>query len=175
MVDIGLTVLIVAVALATLGVESVRLHKIWLVAGRRRRLKREIAAVQDRLSEETSALDGVREEVRRLRDAKHEQDVRRKILDERIAFMRKQLVTFVHPIDGSGERRQRFRFRIEPIGPAEGAKDLRWFKHFQEYCHVAETWAGSEEEAVQTVALSPHTVDLFAVGVPVPPDQEAPE
>lgn len=175
MVDIGITLLIVAVALVTFGVEAVRLYKIWLVAGRRRRLRRDVKTLQEKLVEESTALETAKAEAISLRESKHEQDVKRKILDERIAFMRKQLVTFVHLIDSSGERKRRIRFRMEPVGPAEGAKDLRWYKFFIDYCHTAETWAATEEEAVQTVTLSPHIVDFFAVGAPVAPDQETPE
>lgn len=175
MVDIGITILIIAVALVTLGVELVRLQKIVAVAGRRRRLSKEMKGLQERLAEDTTHLETVQAEIVSLRDSKHEQEVRRKILDEKISFMRKQLVTFVHLIDSPGEKRQKLRFRMEPIGPAEGAKDLRWFKNFAEFCHVAETWAATEDEAVQTVSLTPHTVDLFAVGVSVSSDQETPE
>lgn len=175
MVDIGITFLIVAVALVTLGVESVRLHKTWLVAGRRRRLKRDIKNLQERLAADAETLEAARQAAAALQDARHEQEVRRKILDDRIAFMRRQLVTFVHLIDSAGERRRRIRFRMEPMGPADGAKDLRWYGQFADFCHAAETWAASEEEAAQTVTLSPHVVDFFAVGAALPPDQETPE
>lgn len=174
MINLGITVLIILVAVVTLGVEAVRLQKIWRIIQKQRQATKDAKTIEGEIETLNASLERELELVRTLRRTKEDGEFQRKQLDERLASMTKQLVTFVHQIDSSFERKQRIRLRIDVCSPAEAAKDSRWYRTFPEYFHVAETWASSDDEALQCISLSSHVMNHFTVGRPMPADAETP-
>ena len=161
MVNLGITILIILVGAVTLGVEALRLNKIIIVLRRKHEIGKELKTLTEEIEKLNAENDEIQEDLRTMRKQKEDLDYSRKTAEENASYLRRQLVSFIHVIDSPHDKRQRVRFRLDVIPPEETAKDTRWFKNFNDFNHMAETGAPTDEEGLQAISLSPHIVNQF--------------
>jgi hypothetical protein len=174
-VNLGITILILLVGAVTLGVEAMRLNKIIIVLRRKHEIAKELKSLGEEIDKLNHDNDGIQEDLRLLRKHKDELDYSRRMAEENGTWLRRQLVAFVHIVDSAHDRRIRARFRLDVITPEETSKDTRWFKHFNDFFHLADTGAPTDEDGLQAISMSPHIVNQFAVGRPFPADADTPQ